>query len=91
MPIKTGFHPLSHFFLLFLCFFSQSVQSVPSMAMGYAPKYAENFKHFDYVNPDAKKSGKLVLSGFGTFDSLNPYILKGIAADGLNLVFESLL
>lgn len=91
MLIKTGFHPLKHFFLLFLCFFSQSVQSVPSMAMGYAPKYDENFKHFDYVNPDAKKGGKLILSGFGTFDSLNPYILKGIAAGGLSLVFESLL
>ena len=91
MPIKTGFHPLSSFFLLFLCFFSQSVQSVPSMAMGYTPKYGENFKHFDYVNPEAKKGGKLVLSGFGTFDSLNPYILKGIAAGGLSLIFESLL
>ncbi|MCW8910223.1 MAG: extracellular solute-binding protein, partial [Gammaproteobacteria bacterium] len=61
------------------------------MAMGYTPKYGENFKHFDYVNPEAKKGGKLVLSGFGTFDSLNPYILKGIAADGLSLIFESLL
>lgn len=91
MPIKTGFHPLSSFFLLFLCFFTQPVQAVPSMAMGYAPKYDDNFKHFDYVNPDAKKGGKLVLSGFGTFDSLNPYILKGIAAGGLSLVFESLL
>ncbi|MDH5471754.1 MAG: extracellular solute-binding protein [Gammaproteobacteria bacterium] len=61
------------------------------MAMGYTPKYDANFGYFDYVNPDAKKGGKLVLSGFGTFDSLNPYLLKGIAADGLSLVFETLL
>lgn len=62
-----------------------------SMAMGYIPKYQDNFTHFDYVNPAAKKGGKLVLTGFGTFDSLNPFILKGISAGGLGqLVFETL-
>lgn len=62
-----------------------------SMAMGYTPKYQDNFTHFDYVNPAAKKGGKLVLTGFGTFDSLNPFILKGISAGGLGqLVFETL-
>ena len=40
-------------------------------------KYPKNFKHFNYVNPDAPKGGKLKLMGFGTFDSLNPYTLKG--------------
>ena len=40
-------------------------------------KYPKNFKHFDYVNPSAPKGGKLRLMGFGTFDSLNPYTLKG--------------
>ena len=91
MTLKTGLHPLRAFFLLFLIFLSQSVQALPAMAMGYTPKYTQGFKNFDYVNADAKKSGKLVLSGFGTFDSLNPYILKGISAGGLNLIFESLL
>ena len=91
MTLKTGLHPLRAFFLLFLIFLSQSVQADPAMAMGYTPKYTQGFKHFDYVNADAKKGGKLVLSGFGTFDSLNPYILKGISAEGLSLVFESLV
>jgi microcin C transport system substrate-binding protein len=89
--LKTGLHPLRAIFLLFLIFLHPSVHAVPAMAMGYTPKYAQDFKHFDYVNANAKKGGKLVLSGFGTFDSLNPYILKGIAAGGLSLVFESLL
>jgi len=40
-------------------------------------KYPTDFKHFDYVNPDAPKGGQLKLMGFGTFDSLNPYTLKG--------------
>lgn len=62
-----------------------------SMAMGYQPKYQKGFSHFDYVNPAAKKGGQLTLSGFGTFDSFNPFVLKGIAAGAVNLLmFESL-
>ena len=44
-----------------------------------ALKYPADFSHFDFVNADAPKGGTLVLSGFGTFDSLNPYTLKGIS------------
>ncbi len=65
---------------------------MPAMGMGYAPKYPANYKHFDYVNPAAPKQGSLTMVGLGTFDSLNPYLLKGLSADGLSLlVFESLL
>lgn len=50
---------------------------------GYHPfghlKYAADFQHFDYVNPDAPKGGSIRLYAQGTFDSLNPYILKGIS------------
>lgn len=42
-------------------------------------KYKPDFKHFDYVNPDAPKGGSLRRSVIGTFDSLNPYSLKGDA------------
>ncbi|MDH5393055.1 MAG: extracellular solute-binding protein [Gammaproteobacteria bacterium] len=75
-----------------LLFHSLSIASASaSMAMGYTPKYQHNFKHFDYVNPAAKKGGQLSLSGFGTFDSFNPFVLKGIAAGAVNLLmFESL-
>lgn len=71
---------------------SFNVLAVSAMGMGYEPKYQADFQHFDYVNPRADRGGELVLSGLGTFDSLNPFLLKGISADGLNiLVFESLL
>ena len=40
-------------------------------------KYPADFKHFNYVNPNAPKGGKVRLPAFGTFDSLNPYSLKG--------------
>lgn len=63
-----------------------------SIALGYTPKYPANFKHFDYVNPDAPKGGELILNGNGNFDSFNNYALKGVKAEGLGeLVFESLM
>ena len=80
--------------IIFVClvFLSDAVQAVPAMGMGYEPKYGPDFQHFDYVNADAPKQGELTMMGLGTFDSLNPYLLKGISAGGLgSLVFESLL
>jgi microcin C transport system substrate-binding protein len=44
-------------------------------------KYAPDFKHFDYVNPDAPKGGKLRYGLLGSFDSLNPFTEKGDSID----------
>ncbi|WFU09075.1 extracellular solute-binding protein [Rhizobium sp. CB3090] len=54
-------------------------------------KYQPGFKHFDYVNPDAPKGGELKLSSNGTFDTLNPILLKGNPVTGIGLVFDTLL
>lgn len=40
-------------------------------------KYGPDFKHFDYVKPDAPKGGRARLYGVGSFDNLNPYTFKG--------------
>jgi microcin C transport system substrate-binding protein len=53
-----------------------------AIAMYGEPKYGPGFKHFDYVNPDAPKGGLLRLGATGTFDSFNPYIIKGNPAVG---------
>ncbi|MFZ2319399.1 MAG: extracellular solute-binding protein, partial [Pseudomonas sp.] len=53
-------------------------------------KYPASFKHFDFVNPDAPKGGELRQSGFGGFDSLNPFINKGVAADDIGLIYDTL-
>lgn len=88
--LRVLFHN-SAFFILILLRMSEA-QAVPAMGMGYEPKYPPDFKHFDYVSPDAEKGGEITLYGLGTFDSLNPYLLKGLSASGLGeLVFESLL
>src|SRR5262245_36604758 len=57
-------------------------------------KYKADFQRFDWVNPDAPKGGRLALIGTGaltTFDSFNGYILKGDVAQGLGLLFDSLM
>ena len=54
-------------------------------------KYGSGFEHFDYVNPNAPKGGELHLATVGTFDSLNPFILKGVAAAGTLLIYNRLL
>ncbi|MBX9591577.1 MAG: extracellular solute-binding protein [Hyphomonadaceae bacterium] len=57
-------------------------------------KYPADFKHFDWVNPDAPKGGRLALIGpvaRTTFDSFNGFILKGDAAQGLELLFDALM
>jgi len=47
------------------------------------PKYDAEFKHYDYVNPDAPKGGTLNQTANGSFDSLNPFVVQGNAAAGL--------
>ena len=54
-------------------------------------KYGPDFKHFDYVNPDAPKGGKLRLSTTGSFDSLNPFIVKGQAAGLVGYIYDTLM
>src|SRR5215469_4269676 len=62
------------------------------IAMHGMPKYGEAFAHFDYVNPDAPKGGVLRLGALGSFDSLNPFIVKGAPAAGMReYVYETLL
>lgn len=54
-------------------------------------KYDAAFQHFDYVNPHAPKGGTLTLAYPAAFDTLNPFILKGVPAPGLSRLFESLM
>ncbi|HCP01683.1 MAG: hypothetical protein CL573_02995 [Alphaproteobacteria bacterium] len=65
-----------------------------SIAMLGTPKYAADFSHFDYVESDAPQGGTLRLHAVGSFDSLNPYIIRGKPAAGLHhgfsIYFETL-
>ena len=54
-------------------------------------KYNEDFVHLEYVNPNAPKDGEISTWAFGTFDSLNRYIVKGNAAGSGNIFIETLM
>jgi peptide/nickel transport system substrate-binding protein len=56
------------------------------------PALAADFQHVPYANPDAPKGGRLVQGILGTFDSLNPLIVKGLAVQQVRgFVLESLM
>ena len=70
---------------------SDSDGFVAAMAWGAQPRYQPGFTHFNYVNPDAPRGGTLSLDGFGSFDKVNPFTLKGVVAAGVGpLMFDSL-
>jgi len=54
-------------------------------------KYGADFPYFDYVNPNAPKGGIMRLSSIGTFDTLNPFNLKGTPAAGAGLIYDRLM
>jgi microcin C transport system substrate-binding protein len=67
-----------------------AAESFHALAMNGQPKYGPDFTHFDYTFPDAPKGGTVRLAAIGTFDSFNPFIVKGNSADGLGLLFDTL-
>ena len=54
-------------------------------------KYPPGFKHFDYVDPNAVKGGTARFSWLGTFDTLNPFVLRGVPARGASEIYDTLL
>lgn len=78
--------------LALLCV-SGVLKAAPQHALtlyGEKPKYPADFSQFDYANPNAPKGGMLRQAGFGSFDSLNPFINKGVSADDISLVYDTL-
>lgn len=72
---------------------ASAAQAEPRHALtlyGEPPKYPADFKHFDYVNPDAPKGGLLRQESVGGFDSFNPFIPKGNAVGSIGLIYDSL-
>lgn len=79
--------------LLFACL-SLPALAAPQHALTLydePPKYPVDFKHFDYVNPDAPKGGTFRQASFGGFDSLNPFINKGVPADNVGIIYDTLM
>jgi microcin C transport system substrate-binding protein len=77
------------------CLFGQAAQGATGIAQYGQPKYPPDFTHFDYANPDAPRDGNLVFANYDqstSFDSLNPFILRGSPAPDVgHLLFDTLL
>lgn len=76
-----------------LALLSQNLVAAPQhgLAMHGDLKYSPDFKHFEYANPNAPKGGEVKRWALGTFDSFNSFIVKGTPADGLALIYDSLM
>ena len=70
---------------------SYSLEYRHGIAMHGDLKYKKNFKKFEYADSKSIKGGEIKLSSIGTFDNLNPYILKGVAAWQTVYLFETLM
>src|ERR1700743_3931960 len=73
--------------------FARPAVAAYSISQYGSPKYPPDFKHFDYVNPNAPKGGTLVLANPNrqtSFDKFDPFTMRGNPAPGVDLLFESL-
>ena len=78
---------------IFSATYAYSTNAIHGLAIHGETRYPANFTHFEYVNPDAPKGGEIIINSVssGGFDSLNPYILKGEAASGIQeYLYETL-
>lgn len=79
----------------FLKYYNDPEKYIPGPHHGHALvgslKYKKGFEHFEYADPDAPAGGIITLASIGTFDSFNPFILKGNPAPSVSLLFESLM
>jgi microcin C transport system substrate-binding protein len=63
----------------------------PGLALFGNPALRPDFTNFPYANPNAPKGGEVVLGALGSFDSFNPFILRGTAAGEISRVYDTLM
>lgn len=80
-----------------LCLAAACAAASPTVIVSHAltmrgtPKYKAGFTHFDYVNPGAPKGGTLAMHAIGTYDTFHRYALRGVAAEGSESFYDSLM
>ncbi len=75
-----------------LGFEHEAILTVHGLALYDEPALGEDFTHFPYVNPDAPKGGSLTRAAVGSsFDSTNPFIIRGTPAIGIGEIYDTLL
>lgn len=83
------------FLMVLGCMAMHAVQAAPDIAQYGELKYPPNFTHFDYADPTAPRDGELIFANYDqnqSFDSLNPFILRGSPAPDIgHLMFDTLM
>ncbi len=64
---------------------------VHGVALYGEPKYPAGFAAFDYVNLKAPKGGRLAQAAFASFDTFNPFVINGVPAPGIGLLYDTLM
>lgn len=87
------FRPFAKLAAIFLCLglWANGATAAEAIAMHGSPALPPGFDHLPYADPQAPKGGTLRYGVVGTFDTLNPHIVKGVPAAGLGYTFETLL
>ncbi len=88
VPFRTV---LAAFLGLALLLLTTPSQADHAIAMHGTPKYAADFLHLDYVNPEAPKGGVLKMSKSGSFDNLNNHVITGNNVEGLEYINDKLM
>jgi microcin C transport system substrate-binding protein len=71
---------------------AQKVTVAHAFAMHGDVKYGPDFKHFDYADPNAVKGGEVKYEAIGqTFDTLNPFTLRGVPGAGSGSIYDTLM
>jgi len=92
------YHKFRTIFLLILIIFITTINASKAseywssaISLFSIPKYKNNFNNFDFVDLKSKQGGVIKIGVEGTFNSLNPFILKGISASGIDgYIYEAL-
>ena len=79
--------------LLALLLAAPAAHAQPTYALSLVgqPKLPANFANFPYVNPNAPKGGNVTLSAVGSFDSFNPFVVRGSPAEGVGMLYDTLM
>ncbi|MDB5378655.1 MAG: transporter substrate-binding protein [Rubritepida sp.] len=68
----------------------QGVIRTHALSLLGEPALPADFTHFPWANPDAPKGGEVALTALGSYDSFNPFILRGTSAVGVTNIYDSL-
>jgi len=77
--------------LLFTQAYAQVITTSHSIALRGEPKYAADFKHWDYVNPNAVKGGHLTSATTISFDNFNRHAQRGLSAPSIEAIYDTIM